>query len=107
MNQGTPSHINLQRVTSTPQPLKWGDRSQSSFALASNSMTPTAANNTSSALDRSSLRPLTQAFKGAQADYEVLFTFISLPGYIIINKERERKLRICLESTFCLYFYFN
>jgi hypothetical protein len=51
------------RITSTPQPaLNW-DRS-SSFALGT-SATP-------SALDRSNLRPLTQTYKGAQADYEVL-----------------------------------
>lgn len=50
------------RVTSTPQPAAW-DRS-SSFALGT-SATP-------SALDRSNLRPLTQSYKGAQADYEVL-----------------------------------
>lgn len=50
------------RVTSTPQPAVW-DRS-SSFALGT-SATP-------SALDRSNLRPLTQTYKGAQTDYEVL-----------------------------------
>lgn len=57
-----------QRVTSTPQPQGWADRSQSqsSFAHTSGLATPTA-----SMLDRSSLRPLTQAFKGAQTDYEV------------------------------------
>lgn len=57
----TPS---ISRITSTPQPQGWADRSVS-FALGT-SATPTA-------LDRSNLRPLTQAFKGAQADYEVSF----------------------------------
>jgi hypothetical protein len=50
------------RITSTPQPAIW-DRS-SSFALGTSG--------TPSALDRSNLRPLTQTYKGAQADYEVL-----------------------------------
>lgn len=52
----------MSRITSTPQPQGWADRS-ASFALGT-SATPTA-------LDRSNLRPLTQVFKGAQADYEV------------------------------------
>lgn len=51
------------RVTSTPQ-AQMRDRSSTSFSLATSMTTPT--------LDRSNLRPLTQAFKGAQADYEVL-----------------------------------
>ena len=51
------------RITSTPQPALW-DRS-GSFALGT-SATP-------STLDRSNLRPLTQSYKGAQADYEVRF----------------------------------
>jgi hypothetical protein len=50
------------RITSTSQPAIW-DRS-SSFALGTSG--------TPSALDRSNLRPLTQTYKGAQADYEVL-----------------------------------
>ncbi len=49
------------RVTSTPHPAHW-DRS-GSFALGTSAMSPT--------LDRSNLRPLTQSYKGAQADYEV------------------------------------
>lgn len=50
------------RVTSTPHPAHW-DRS-GSFALGTSAMSP-------STLDRSNLRPLTQTYKGAQADYEV------------------------------------
>lgn len=59
--ENLPSIATPARITSTPQPAHW-DRS-SSFALGT-SATP-------SALDRSSLRPLTQAYKGAQAEYEV------------------------------------
>ena len=55
------------RVTSTPQ-AQMRDRSSTSFSLATSMTSPT--------LDRSNLRPLTQAFKGAQADYEVLILFL-------------------------------
>ena len=48
-----------------------------------------------------SLKPL----KELKLIMKYFLFFISLPGYIIINKERE--LRICLESTFCLFFYWN
>lgn len=57
-NINTPS----MRVTSTPQSAMW-DRT--SFLALDTSATP-------SVLDRSNLRPLTQSYKGAQADYEVL-----------------------------------
>ena len=56
------------RVTSTPQ-TQMRDRSSTSFSLATSMTTPT--------LDRSNLRPLTQVFKGAQADYEVFFIYSS------------------------------